>query len=499
MTTPLLFAAEEVAAAAEAPPAPPATDELLRRPGPPWEIYMTARLISDADLAALRRYDKRDPERRAALLAAGGAPYVAALLSVLRNVTRDETVRYALALLDDMVLSGGAGRAALLHDPELSSHSPGIPPGEVVYPALARLLERADWYAQETAAALLAAALAARPDKAGLARAAAEGGAAAAEPAAKGVAALLAWAAAQLRRPGHPARGPAAAAAALAALLREPPARALFARAGGAPLLAPLLRMPPPGAPVDAAALYAALVAAWELSYHRPAAAELAAPGALSGLVDVVRLAQKERLVRAALLALRNLLGEVGAGAGAPMRGHHLSPLEFAASETALARAAETRAAQAWDDEDVPLLLAWATARLAEGAAALSSVERLRREVASGRLRWGPRHEAGAAAEFWARHAPAALDEGGALLRALVALLEPGRDPTTLAVALRDVGALAAAGPGPRAAAAAAGAKDAAMRLLAHPSGEVQREALGAAQRLLLSAGAAEHLAQAAA
>lgn len=60
---------------------------------------MTARLISDANLQLLRRYDKRPPELQASLLDESGPAYVDAFLTVLRNVTKEETVQYILALL----------------------------------------------------------------------------------------------------------------------------------------------------------------------------------------------------------------------------------------------------------------------------------------------------------------------------------------------------------------------------------------------------------------
>lgn len=43
------------------------TRNVLRR-DIPWDIYMTARLISDRDLQLLRRYDKKDPDYQAKLL-----------------------------------------------------------------------------------------------------------------------------------------------------------------------------------------------------------------------------------------------------------------------------------------------------------------------------------------------------------------------------------------------------------------------------------------------
>ncbi len=46
----------------------PTTTQLLRTKEIPWDIYMSARLITDSDLQLLRRYDKRDPSLQAKLL-----------------------------------------------------------------------------------------------------------------------------------------------------------------------------------------------------------------------------------------------------------------------------------------------------------------------------------------------------------------------------------------------------------------------------------------------
>ena len=44
------------------------TEGILRTRDIPWDIYMTARLISERDLQLLRRYDKKDADLRARLL-----------------------------------------------------------------------------------------------------------------------------------------------------------------------------------------------------------------------------------------------------------------------------------------------------------------------------------------------------------------------------------------------------------------------------------------------
>ncbi len=89
----------------------------------PWEQYSTARLISDTDLSLIRRYDKRAVELRASMLdevghgviilsnfflharmirslcAQAGPAHIEAFLSVLKAVTKEETVNYVLAVL----------------------------------------------------------------------------------------------------------------------------------------------------------------------------------------------------------------------------------------------------------------------------------------------------------------------------------------------------------------------------------------------------------------
>jgi V-type H+-transporting ATPase subunit H len=482
MTTPLLYAEEPTAVF----DAVPSTQILLRTKEIPWDIYMTARLISDHDLQLLRRYDKRDPEQRAKLLEDAGPLYVAALLSVLKNVTKDETVQYVLALLDDM-LEADSSSAALFHQldslPGASDGGePSAPPPDP-YSILLRLLQRNDWFTDEKAALILAAVLDARPDKADLGKALAEG-AGQNDIVARTVASFLEWTLGQLRQPSHPTRGVATAMHCLAVLLREVPIRAMFCRSPGAMhLLIPLVGMPAPGVQLNIQLLYETVVCVWELSFYRPAIDNLAVESVVAGLVDVVRLAQKEKLVRASLLALRNLLDE----------GDHPA-LEFAVVEKGLHKVVATRLEQNWDDEDVPNLLEWMQDHLEAGALALTSLERYRKEVMSGHLRKSPLHDSEA---FWLENAQHLVDNNSALLRALLRILEVSRDPVTLAVACKDLSQFVTYYPHGRGIVSELKGKEFAMRLMVHPDAEVQREALVCVQRLLLSRDKVDFMAKA--
>jgi len=131
----------------------------------------------------------------------------------------------------------------------------------------------------------------------------------------------------------------------------------------------------------------------------------------------------------------------------------------------------------------VPALLEWTASRLEEGVLALTSLERYRREVASGVLRRSPLHDSDA---FWAENAERLVDSNCALLKQVLALLAAARDPATLAVACRDVGQFVVFHPSGRGAVGQLGGKEAVMRLMAHQDPEVQREALLCVQRLLL-------------
>ncbi|KFM25396.1 putative V-type proton ATPase subunit H [Auxenochlorella protothecoides] len=443
------------------------TPTILRTRDIPWDIYMTARLISDRELQFLRRYDKKEPTYQTKLLKEarnGGKLYTNAFLTVLKNVTKDETLQYVLALIDDL-LDVDPSHVALFLPPGAEEDQPYVEP----YPILLRLLQRPDWFTQEKAARLLTAILASqlRPSAAAQTL-----DVSAASPAASALTAFVDWLCAQLRRPTHPLLGVPAAAHCLGVLLRDPGVRPLATRAGAAGLLGALVRVPAGGVIQNPQLLYEAMLGTWQLSFHKPAADLLANTATVGGLVDAVRVAQKEKLVRVALLALQNLLAHGPAG------------LEFAIVDKGLRRVLEVRATQSWDDGDVPELLAALGASLERGVCELSSFERYRRELLLGQLAWGPLHTAD---DFWAQNAERLAEGNGQLLRVLLKLVESSRDATTLAVGCNDVARFVAAYPHGRGIVTELRGKELVMRLMVHPDQAVQRQALACVQRILLS------------
>jgi V-type H+-transporting ATPase subunit H len=256
----------------------------------PWEVYMTARLIADKDLQLIRRYDKRSEELQASLLDESGPAYIEAFLTVLRNVTKEETVQYILALLLQMLRANPA-RAALFHQVG-EAHAAGAGQMELnPYVVLLRLLQRADWFTQEKSCKLLTRIIAARPHRgapfvhiAGSSAAAAAAGpagnGAAGDPAEPHITSFVEWLCGQLRRPSNPTKSVPTAISALAVLLRDKATRRLFTSAGGVGLLAPLLRSCT--GPTSSQLAYEICLCVWQLSYHKPALQALASSGGMS-------------------------------------------------------------------------------------------------------------------------------------------------------------------------------------------------------------------------
>jgi V-type H+-transporting ATPase subunit H len=244
---------------------------------------MTARLISDAHLQLLRRYDKRPPELQASLLDESGPAYVEAFLTVLRNVTKEETVQYILALLLQ-TLQDNPSRAQLLHELHASTDP---------YAIFLRLLQRSDWFTQDKACKLLVAVIQSRPDKGSFTHipsssssqaASSSAATGQADSAEQHISGFVDWLCGQLRR--YPVSGGAAARVpqqvpsavhALAVLLREKPVRAIFTTSGGVGLLAPLLAACT--GPTHSQLAYEICLCIWQLSFHPTAVQAMSTTG----------------------------------------------------------------------------------------------------------------------------------------------------------------------------------------------------------------------------
>lgn len=426
----------------------------------PWETYMTTKLITGTCLQLLRRYDNKSESYRAQLLEDDGPAYVRVFVSILRDIYKEETVEYVLALIDEM-LTANPKRARLFHDNSLAD--------EDTYEPFLRLLWNGNWFIQEKSCKILTQIVSARPKSQNGLIANGEASnskkkSTSIEDVLKG---LVEWLCAELKRPSHPILGPPTAIHCLATLLREPVVRSLFVQDDGVKLLVPLIS--PASTQQSIQLLYETCLCIWLLSYYEPAVEYLATSRTLPRLIEVVKSSTKEKVVRVVVLTFRNLL----------------SKQSFAAQmvDLGLLQIVQSLKAQAWSDEDLMEALNQLEEGLKDSIKKLSSFDLYKQEVLLGHLDWSPMHKD---PSFWRDNITKFEENDFQILRVLITILDTSSDPRTLAVACFDLSQFIQHHPAGRVIVMDLKAKERVMKLMTHESPEITKNALLCVQRLFL-------------
>ncbi|KAL3652071.1 hypothetical protein CASFOL_001752 [Castilleja foliolosa] len=436
------------------------SDQVLRR-DIPWETYMTTKLITGTGLQLLRRYDKKPENYKAQLLDDDGPAYIHVFVSILRDIFKEETVEYVLALIDEM-LSANPKRARQFHDKSLTD--------EDTYEPFLRLLWKGNWFIQEKSCKILSLIVSGRPKSQDSALA--NG----ASNSAKKITTIndvlkgqVEWLCTQLRNPSHPIRGIPSAINCLATLLKEPVVRSSFVQADGVKLLIPLIS--PASTQQSIQLLYETCLCVWLLSYYEPAIEYLATSRLLPRLIEVVKGSTKEKVVRVVILTLKNLLHKGTFGA-------QMVPL-------GLPQLVQNLKGQAWSDEDLLESLNQLEEGLKDNIKQLSSFDKYKQEVLLGHLDWSPMHKDPI---FWRDNITNFEEHDFQILRVLITILDTSSDPRTLGVACYDLSQFVQYHPAGRIIVTDLKAKERVMKLMNHENAEVTKNALLCIQRLFLGA-----------
>ncbi|CAM8930439.1 unnamed protein product [Rhodiola kirilowii] len=436
------------------------TEQVLKR-DIPWETYMTTKLISGTSLQLLRRYDKRLESYRATLLDDDGPAYVRLFVGILRDILKEETVEYVLALIDEM-LTANPKRARLFHDEALASDD--------VYEPFLRLLWRGNWFIQEKSCRILGLIVSARPKSRDAALQNGESSKAkqytTIDDVLKG---LVDWLCAQLNNPSHPTRGVPTAVSCLATLLKEPVVRSSFVQADGVKLLVPLIT--PASTQQSIQLLYETCLCVWLLSFYEPAIEFLATSRTLPRLIDVAKGSTKEKVVRVVVLTLKNLL--------------HKGTFGAQMVDLGLPQIVQSLKAQAWSDEDLLETLNQLEEGLKDNIKKLSSFDKYKQEVLLGHLDWSPMHKDNI---FWRDNITHFEESDFQILRVLLTIMDTSSDPRALAVACFDLSQFIQHHPAGRIIVTDLKAKERVMKLMNHDNAEVTKNALLCIQRLFLGA-----------
>ncbi|XP_072997579.1 probable V-type proton ATPase subunit H [Typha latifolia] len=434
------------------------TEQVLKR-DIPWETYMSTKLITGTCLQLLRRYDNRTESQRAALLDDDGPAYVRVFVNILRDISKEETVEYVLALIDEF-LTANPKRARIFHDKSL---------GEDTYEPFLRLLWKGNWFIQEKSCKILSLIVSVRPNvQNGMTpngeSSYSKSKSTSIDDVLKG---LVEWLCSQLKNPSHPNRSVPTAINCLATLLRELSVRSSFVQADGVKLLIPLIS--PASTQQSIQLLYETCLCVWLLSYYDAAVDYLATTRVMPRLVEVVKGSTKEKVVRVVVLTFRNMLPK-----GA-----------FAAQmiDLGLPQIVQNLKVQAWSDEDLLDALNQLEGGLKENIKRLSSFEKYKQEVLLGHLDWSPMHKDPG---FWRENITNFEENDFQILHVLMTILDASSDPTALAVACYDISQFIQYHPAGRIVVSNLKAKERVMKLMNHENTEVRKNALLCVQRLFL-------------
>ena len=312
---------------------------------------------------------------------------------------------------------------------------------------------------------------------------------------------------------------------ALASVLQHRKTRPLARNLGAYKLIAPLLDSEKFNPNSRVQVLYEAALCAWLLSFDakaRKQALKIDNAIVVKKLINAAKTATKEKVVRVAIMALKNILigladsgiddakkapsmnsGEgdrhskkENAAAAAHVGGKRdddkddeddeLGPIaETCIERESLQKVCENLAHRGFEDAELVDNLEQLAKGLAKRRVVASSWERYLTEVRSGSLDWSPSHTDEG---FWRNECSKLTDNNCFVLRNLIAMMSSRDvDPRTLAVACHDVGEFATHYPAGRFLACDLGAKTAAMALMVHEDEEVKAKSLVCVQKLLVA------------
>jgi len=405
-----------------------------------WDALQDATIIKPKDLELINRYDKKNAETKNQLLTEKGPEYAALFLTLVAEMQANDKQQYVLALIDEL-LSVDELRASYF----FAVKGPKFPFGPFT-----RLLKESDWFTSSKSAKILATLMISKSS----------------EAAPEDLQSVFRWVNEQLRSRSALAEL-STTLNILQILLRRDNFRLVYAQDNGLHILGSLLN---PQANFQI--LYQVLVAIWLLSYNEKIRTEGIAPsGVLPKIVEILKSAAKEKVLRVCLSVLKNVVDQSQAN-------------NEQLIEQGAIKIIDTFAAKRWGDEDIVEDLECLKDTLQKNLTLLSSFDIYKQELMSGSLEWSPVHKS---EKFWRENAPCFEENNNRPLGVLINLLKDSSTPATaLAVACFDLGEFTRFHPRGRAILQNLNAKQYIMGLMTHPDPEVQKHALLCIQKVMV-------------
>jgi len=278
---------------------------------------------------------------------------------------------------------------------------------------------------------------------------------------------FLAWATQELSaaNPGTTST----ACASLMIMLRSRQARVAFSQQDGIPLLVEAIDQNRGNAQL----LYEACFCLWCLSFCDEALPSFNSVGAVRALVEQITAAPREKVVRVAIAALRNLIGK------------HDCIFNESMIDNDILKTLNTMKERKWADEDIQDDIKTVRDSLLKNFRELSSLERYEKELKARTMSKGHLHTE----KFWREHVMEFEKDNFFLIQELVSILgdgDAGANADNVAIACYDLGEFVRFYPSGRGVCKNLKAKEAIMQHLDDENEDVKKEALLAVSKMMV-------------
>lgn len=417
-----------------------------------WRGLSQGGSISSDEVEKIIRFPTDFDGQKAIPWSSNGPPIADFLMKLVRKINQEEFLRYILALID-MTLSVDESRAG-----DFVGLWRGEDRADVPFGVLMNLLRRGeDWLVYARVSKVLALFLVVG-GKNGVP----------AEKVAFYTRSLINWIVTHAEVIEEDPKIASSVLTALRTILRSQDARIIFHEtADGINFLGNLLKSP------HHLVIYNSMFCLWLLSYNSVLAkSKFPETNVVKKIVETSRSVHRERISRVAIATLRNLA-----------EASHISCLHIV--EGGFMKVLPNLLIRKWADEEMENSLQVLDEILQKIMSELGSWDRYKGEVLSGNLEWGMVHKDD---RFWRENVSRFSENNFQIAGVLIDLISRSKNPQVVAIALHDIGQFVRFHASGRAVIQnIPEAKVSIMEKLEDKDAEVQKEALLAIQKLMVS------------
>jgi len=416
--------------------------EKLLEKGIPWEHFVKAGWLTEAEYESIRRFEKKPSAEE-------GAAFAEIILDLLGKVIQEETVHFILTFVDKW----------FKEFPDLITCFLDLERTKAPYPfaPFMRLLKRSpdDWYYSAKATKILIQLLVTAKQTESKRHFVGDHS--------EYIKFISQWFRTQLKKKED--RDVTLALTNLKIFLTVNTFREEFADPDSISVLLSIIQ----GAEKkNFQVIYHTINSFWLLSFNKTFLSSVHDTKLILFLVDQMRGQTKEKVIRIALSTLRNLL--------------NVANNNEQMLEAGILRPLQNHSSKNWGDEDIKEDLQGLSDALQQDILNLSSYDVYKREVLSGDLDWTPSHRS---EKFWRENALHLEEEDNRVLIALRELIK-SPDPKVVAVACFDIGEFARFHPRGKIILQKLDMKVPIMTLMESKDPEVKKNALLAVQKLMV-------------